>query len=239
MTVAALGEARLRHTAAARRGGRGRRAARGARARRRARTSARRPRPRGSPSTSRSPSRWWRRPGIRTPESVALPADTFREVGAAAVMEALVEQLGLPLFVKPAKGGSALGCSSVRTVDELPDRDGGLLLLRPGRPGRALRRRRRGDGSGHRRTDRTVPPAHCRRSRSDRTAASTTTPRATPRRDRVRGAGGARPGDRGGVRAGGGAGAPQPRAARPLPLRPDGGRRTGSSGSSRSTSRPE
>ena len=41
--------------------------------------------------------------GIRTPEAVALPADTFREVGAAAVMEALIEQLGLPLFVKPAK----------------------------------------------------------------------------------------------------------------------------------------
>jgi D-alanine-D-alanine ligase len=58
--------------------------------------------------------------GLRTPEAVALPADTFREVGAAAVMEALVEQLGLPLFVKPAKGGSALGCSLVRTVDDLP-----------------------------------------------------------------------------------------------------------------------
>ena len=118
--VAALGEAGLRHTPPARRGGRGRRAARGARARRR---PVRRRDPRGrarSPSTSRSPSRWWRSAGLRTPEAVALPADTFREVGAAAVMEALVEQLGLPLFVKPAKGGSALGCSLVRTVDELP-----------------------------------------------------------------------------------------------------------------------
>src|SRR5262245_44722116 len=59
--------------------------------------------------------------GIRTPESVALPADTFREVGAAAVMEALIEQLGLPLFVKPAKGGSALGCSVVETAEHLPN----------------------------------------------------------------------------------------------------------------------
>jgi D-alanine-D-alanine ligase len=59
--------------------------------------------------------------GLRTPDAVALPADTFREVGAAAVMEALVEHLGLPLFVKPAKGGSALGCSLVRTVDDLPN----------------------------------------------------------------------------------------------------------------------
>ncbi len=58
--------------------------------------------------------------GITTPESVALPADTFREVGAAAVMEALLERLGLPLFVKPAKGGSALGCSLVATPDDLP-----------------------------------------------------------------------------------------------------------------------
>lgn len=59
--------------------------------------------------------------GIRTPESVALPADTFREVGAAAVMEALIEQLGLPLLVKPAKGGSALGCSVVEAAEQLPN----------------------------------------------------------------------------------------------------------------------
>ncbi len=58
--------------------------------------------------------------GIRTPASVTLPADTFREVGAAAVMSALVERLGLPLFVKPAQGGSALGCTAVRTADALP-----------------------------------------------------------------------------------------------------------------------
>jgi D-alanine-D-alanine ligase len=58
--------------------------------------------------------------GLHTPESVALPADTFRELGAAAVMEALIERLGLPLFVKPAKGGSALGCTAVTTVEELP-----------------------------------------------------------------------------------------------------------------------
>ncbi len=59
--------------------------------------------------------------GIRTPASVSLPADTFREVGAAAVMDALIERLGLPLFVKPAKGGSALGCTRVGTAGELPN----------------------------------------------------------------------------------------------------------------------
>jgi D-alanine-D-alanine ligase len=58
--------------------------------------------------------------GVLTPDSVALPADTFRELGAAAVMEALLARLGLPLFVKPAKGGSALGCTAVTVAEELP-----------------------------------------------------------------------------------------------------------------------
>ncbi len=61
-----------------------------------------------------------RRAGLRTPDSVCLPAETFRELGAAVVMAALVERLGLPLMVKPAKSGSALGCSVVRSAEELP-----------------------------------------------------------------------------------------------------------------------
>jgi D-alanine-D-alanine ligase len=36
------------------------------------------------------------------------------------VMHLLVGALGLPLIVKPAKGGSALGCSVVRSADDLP-----------------------------------------------------------------------------------------------------------------------
>ncbi len=59
------------------------------------------------------------RAGLSTPPSVTLPADTFRELGATAVLEAVVRRLGLPLFVKPANGGSALGCSTVRRADEL------------------------------------------------------------------------------------------------------------------------
>ncbi len=58
--------------------------------------------------------------GVRTPEAVVLPADTFKELGAAAVMELLLERVGLPLVVKPARGGSALGCTVVRTTDALP-----------------------------------------------------------------------------------------------------------------------
>lgn len=60
------------------------------------------------------------RAGITTPESICLPHETFRELGAAAVMGALVERLGLPLMVKPAKSGSALGCAVVHSAGELP-----------------------------------------------------------------------------------------------------------------------
>jgi D-alanine-D-alanine ligase len=35
-------------------------------------------------------------------------------------MEALVDSVGLPLIVKPAKGGSALGCTVVREASGLP-----------------------------------------------------------------------------------------------------------------------
>lgn len=58
--------------------------------------------------------------GLRTPDSVALPHGTFRELGAQGVLAALVERLGLPLVVKPARGGSALGVSVVRDVSALP-----------------------------------------------------------------------------------------------------------------------
>jgi D-alanine-D-alanine ligase len=58
--------------------------------------------------------------GVRSPQGVTLPAETFRELGAAAVMSGLVASLGLPLFVKPAKGGSALGGSAVRDASDLP-----------------------------------------------------------------------------------------------------------------------
>lgn len=61
------------------------------------------------------------RVGITTPEAVCLPHETFRELGAADVMGAVVARLGLPLVVKPARGGSALGCSLVRSETELPD----------------------------------------------------------------------------------------------------------------------
>jgi D-alanine-D-alanine ligase len=58
--------------------------------------------------------------GVSTPDALALPAETFRELGAASVMDAMVERLGLPLVVKPTRGGSALGVHVVRRRDDLP-----------------------------------------------------------------------------------------------------------------------
>jgi len=60
------------------------------------------------------------RAGLTTPASAVLPHAAFRELGAAQVLDRLVGHLGLPLMVKPARGGSALGCSPVDKPDELP-----------------------------------------------------------------------------------------------------------------------
>lgn len=60
------------------------------------------------------------RAGIATPPSVVLPQATFRELGAATLLDGIVARLGLPLVVKPARGGSSLGTSVVRSVDDLP-----------------------------------------------------------------------------------------------------------------------
>ena len=58
--------------------------------------------------------------GVRTPLQVALPHETFRELGAAALVAALGDQIGFPMMVKPSRGGSALGCSKVESPEELP-----------------------------------------------------------------------------------------------------------------------
>lgn len=58
--------------------------------------------------------------GLSTPPCVAMPQSTFRELGAPAVLDAVVEQLGLPLVVKPTRGGSSLGTAIVHTAEELP-----------------------------------------------------------------------------------------------------------------------
>jgi D-alanine-D-alanine ligase len=58
--------------------------------------------------------------GLVTPPSVTLPRETFHDLGAAAVIDLILAKLGLPLYVKPSRGGSALGAGPVRTAAELP-----------------------------------------------------------------------------------------------------------------------
>lgn len=60
------------------------------------------------------------RAGLVTPESITLARETFRELGATAVLNAVVAQLGQSLVVKPAQGGSAQGVSIVSAFDDLP-----------------------------------------------------------------------------------------------------------------------
>ncbi|MFV0287595.1 MAG: D-alanine--D-alanine ligase, partial [Demequina sp.] len=59
------------------------------------------------------------RDGIATPEYVTLPQSLFREVGAEHVISAIQDRMGLPVVVKPARGGSALGVTLVTERDEL------------------------------------------------------------------------------------------------------------------------
>jgi D-alanine-D-alanine ligase len=58
--------------------------------------------------------------GLPTPDWIALPHETFRELGAQALLERIVDRFGLPLMVKPAEGGSGLGATVVKTFEELP-----------------------------------------------------------------------------------------------------------------------
>lgn len=61
-----------------------------------------------------------RRAGYATPAWIALSRETFRDLGAASVLEHLVSALGTPLVVKPAQGGSAQGVTIVDTAAGLP-----------------------------------------------------------------------------------------------------------------------
>jgi D-alanine-D-alanine ligase len=60
------------------------------------------------------------RAGVATPDYVTLPQSLFRELGAEHVMDLVVDRLGLPLVVKPSRGGSALGVTAVTKRADLP-----------------------------------------------------------------------------------------------------------------------
>ncbi|MFT4265460.1 MAG: D-alanine--D-alanine ligase [Nocardioides sp.] len=61
-----------------------------------------------------------RRAGIPVPDSVGLSAQTFRDIGAVALMEHVMDRLGTRVVVKPTRGGSALGVTGVDGLSELP-----------------------------------------------------------------------------------------------------------------------
>lgn len=60
------------------------------------------------------------RVGVATPAYVTLPQSLFRELGAGQVLDLVVERLGLPVVVKPSRGGSALGVTLVSVREDLP-----------------------------------------------------------------------------------------------------------------------
>jgi D-alanine-D-alanine ligase len=58
--------------------------------------------------------------GIPTPPSFAFGESAFRELGAADALTEIEARLGLPVVVKPAKQGSALGISIAREAGDVP-----------------------------------------------------------------------------------------------------------------------
>lgn len=60
------------------------------------------------------------RAGVAVPPSVTLSQQAFKELGAAAMLGRVADELGTDLVVKPATGGSSLGITFVGSGDELP-----------------------------------------------------------------------------------------------------------------------
>ncbi len=57
---------------------------------------------------------------IPTPPWLTMSADSFKEMGAAGALDKAIEFLGLPIVVKPAGQGSALGIKIVHKPEDLP-----------------------------------------------------------------------------------------------------------------------
>lgn len=57
---------------------------------------------------------------IPTPPFYALSVGSFKEMGASAALDQAIDSLGLPIVVKPACQGSALGIKYAKTAVELP-----------------------------------------------------------------------------------------------------------------------
>lgn len=62
----------------------------------------------------------WQRAGVPTPPWIVLSSQAVRDMGAAHVLDRVVERLGLPLIVKPSQGGGSMGVKRVERAEDLP-----------------------------------------------------------------------------------------------------------------------
>ncbi len=60
------------------------------------------------------------REGIKTPRWLTMSAESFKEMGAAGALDKATEFLGMPIVVKPAGQGSALGIKIAHKPQDLP-----------------------------------------------------------------------------------------------------------------------
>lgn len=56
------------------------------------------------------------RHGVQTPQGMALPRSTFKELNAESVLAMVGTELGFPLIVKPSRAGSAQGVTKVENA---------------------------------------------------------------------------------------------------------------------------
>ena len=61
-----------------------------------------------------------RRAGLHVPAAFAFSKAALQELGVGAVLDRAIGELGLPLVVKPNRGGSALGTRIVEHAEEVP-----------------------------------------------------------------------------------------------------------------------
>lgn len=61
------------------------------------------------------------RSGLAVPDAVTVTSDLFRDLGAHRLVEAVHRRLGLPLAVKPKRGGSGFGVGIVTDASDLAD----------------------------------------------------------------------------------------------------------------------
>jgi D-alanine-D-alanine ligase len=60
------------------------------------------------------------RADVKTPPSITLPRDAFRELGANGILDEISDEFSGPLVVKPAQGGSSQGVTLVDDRSLLP-----------------------------------------------------------------------------------------------------------------------